>query len=136
MNDLYNCNQPDQVDVSIPGDLYVVKREDGTGGNVYVEGVISGCGGGGGTDLTQEVYGIVGDGETTAFEIPHTLSAGIPTAQLIDDDGLVCLTTIELDTDSARVFFSTAPAVGDNFTLTLTGRKEAEQDGSTSDEGI
>lgn len=133
MNDLYNCNQPEQKDVSFPGDLYVVKREDGTGGNLYVEGKINGAGGGGGgTDLTQEVFGIVGDGETTDFEIPHTLAAGLPTAQVFDVDGLVCLVPVEVSTESATVFFSTAPAVNESFTLILTGRKETEDNDSAS----
>ena len=87
MNDLYNCQEPEQKDLSVPGDLYIVRREDGTGGNIYAEGIISGMGGTGGTDLTQEIYSFSGDGTTTEFEIAHTLSAGLPTATLLNVDG-------------------------------------------------
>ena len=100
----------------IQGDLLVAKRQNGTGGNVTIEGILTV------DDINglRETYEIVGDGSTTNFFVSHTLGIKEVMTSVYNEDGIKCLVRVSTTSiGNIVISFAQPPQMGDRFLVVI-----------------
>ncbi len=100
----------------IQGDLLVAKKENGTCGNVTIEGslTVSEING------LREIYEIIGDGTQTNFFVSHTLGIKDVATSVYNEDGIQCLVSVSTTSIGNLVIsFAQPPQMGDRFLVVI-----------------
>lgn len=114
-------SEPNESPRGYYGDLYVREKEDTTGGNLFVDGIIRAANyppkeneGG------REEHKITGDGESRKFKIRHGLGIKNICAVLYDEQGRFALTSFKcLSNMDVQIIFFYPPAEGETFKVVL-----------------